>query len=87
MPVLGHFYSKSFFPAVQEEPSVFQFVSIASSPVTGQHQKEIGLVFFRFILEIPIDFDEITPEPSLCSAKQTQLSQPFITGGMQTRIP
>ncbi len=37
VPVLGHPHSEKVFPDVQTEPPVFQFVPIASGPVTGHH--------------------------------------------------
>jgi len=37
VPVVGHPYSKKVLPDVQREPPVFQFVFIASDPVTGHH--------------------------------------------------
>ena len=42
MPVLGQSHSKKAFPDVQTEPPVFQFMPIASSPVTGHCWKEPG---------------------------------------------
>ena len=35
VPVLGHPHSEKVFPDVQSEPPGFQFVPIASGPVTG----------------------------------------------------
>lgn len=35
VPVLGHHYSEKAFPDVQTASSMFQFVLIASCPVTG----------------------------------------------------
>jgi len=37
VPGLGHPHSEETFPDVQMEPPVFQFVPIASCPVTGHH--------------------------------------------------
>ena len=37
VPVLGHSPSKKVFPDGQREPPLFQFVAIASGPVTGHH--------------------------------------------------
>jgi len=37
VPVLSHPDSEKVFPGVQMEPAVFQFVPIASRPVTGHH--------------------------------------------------
>jgi len=62
VPVLSHPHSEKVFPDVQREPSVFQFVPIASCPVTRHHRKEPGsipflspLQVFRYIDKIPLE--------------------------------
>jgi len=37
VPVLGHPHMDKVFPDVQREPPVFQFLPMASGPVTGHH--------------------------------------------------
>jgi len=37
VPVPGHPHSEKLFPDIQREPPVFQFMPIASDPVTGNH--------------------------------------------------
>lgn len=37
LPVLGHPHGEKVFPGVQREPSMFQVVPVASSPVAGHH--------------------------------------------------
>ena len=44
--VLSHLHSEKVSPDVQMELHLFQFVPIASSPVTGHHWKEPGSVLF-----------------------------------------
>lgn len=51
VPVLGHSPSKKPFPDIQMEPPVFQFVPIASGPVTGCHWREPVSVFFAPTLQ------------------------------------
>ena len=46
VPVLGHLHSEKGFLDIQREPPVFQFLLIASGPVTGHHWKEPGSVTF-----------------------------------------
>lgn len=46
VPVLSHPHSGKVFPDVKRELSVFQFVPMVSSPVTGHQQKEPGSLLF-----------------------------------------
>lgn len=43
---------KKSLPNVQREPPVFQFVPIASSPVSGQHRAEPGSVLYTASLKV-----------------------------------
>jgi len=82
IPVLGHSHSKDVFPDVQMAPPVFQFVPVASGPVTRHHWKEPGPVVFAPSLQLFLDIGEIPPEPSLLQVKQSQISQSFLIGMM-----
>jgi len=73
---------KIVFDDVQREPSVFQFVPIASGPVTAHRGKEPGSVFFAPSLQVFVQIKKIPPEPSLPQAEQSQLSQPLLTEEM-----
>ena len=68
------------FPDVQGEPPVFQFVPIASGPLTEPHCKEPGSVLFAPYFQVFIYMNMIPPTPSLLQAEQSQLSQPFLIG-------
>ena len=46
VPVLSQPHSKKAIPDVQRDPPVFQFVPIASGPVTGHQWKEPGSILF-----------------------------------------
>ena len=46
VPVLCHLHSEKVFPDVQINPLMFQFVTIASSLVTGHHRKELVSIFY-----------------------------------------
>lgn len=76
--MLSQPHSKNLFPNIQREPPVFQFVPIASCPITGNHQKEPGSNFFAASLQVFMCIDKIPFEPSLHSEK----SQPFLTGAI-----
>jgi len=60
--------SKKVFPDVQREPPVFQFMPIASCPVSGHHWKERGCILFvpRY-LQVCMYVDDVPSEPSLSS--------------------
>ena len=75
VPVLGHPHNQKVFPDVQTECLVFHFVTIASGPVTGHQQKEPGSTFFAPSFQVSTYFDEISPEPSVLRAEQSQFSQ------------
>lgn len=66
------------FPYIQQEPPVFQFVTIVFCPVAGHHLKEPDSVIFTASLQILVHLDEIPPDPSLLWAKQSQISKPFL---------
>jgi len=51
---------KKAFPAVQAEPPVFQFLPIASCPVTSHYRKDRGSIFFTPFLQILMYIDEIS---------------------------
>ncbi|KAK4830703.1 hypothetical protein QYF61_012872 [Mycteria americana] len=82
VPVVSHPHSKKVFPDVHRQPPVFQFVPIASCPVTGHHQIQPGSVFSTPSLQVFIYIDKMSPQPSLLQAQQSQLSQPFLIGEM-----
>ena len=52
MPVFSHPHSERVFPDIQRGFPVFQFVPIASSPVTGHHWKEPGCILFASSLKV-----------------------------------
>ena len=59
VPVLDHPHSDKVFPHVQREPPMFQFVPIASGPVTGHHRAEPGSIYLAPLLQVLINTDEI----------------------------
>ena len=52
-PVLGHPHCENVFTDVQTVPPVFQFVLMASCPVTGHHWKEPAPSFLHPTLSSP----------------------------------
>jgi len=58
----------------------FQFVPVASDPVTGHHWKEPDFILFALSLAAFIQINKIPPEPSF--SRESQLSQPFLIGKM-----
>ena len=60
------------------ELPVFQFIPIASGPVTGQCWKEPGSFFFAPSLQLFICIDKISPEPSIL--------QPNIRRGLEYQL-
>ena len=67
VPALSQPYSEKVFPHVQREPPVFQFVPIASGPVTAYHWKEPGSIFFATSLQVFLYIDKILPSSLLFS--------------------
>lgn len=57
-------------------------VSITSCSVPGYHWEESGSLFFIPSHQMFIHTDKISPEPSFCQAKQSQLVQPQLIGKM-----
>jgi len=66
------------FSDIEKAPPVFQFVPIASGPVTGHHWKQPGCILFAPSFRVFIYADEIPPDPSLLQAEQSLLPQPFL---------
>lgn len=54
--MLGHPHSGRLFPDVQKKSLVFQFVHIASGPLTEYHWKEFDSIFFTSSLQVFIRF-------------------------------
>lgn len=52
VPVLPHLHSGKLLPDVQTKPPVFQFVPMASGPVSGYHWKEPSLVLIATSLQV-----------------------------------
>jgi len=61
VPALCHPHSKKVFPDSQREPPLFQFVPIASCPVTGHHWKEPDSMLFSPPLLVFLYIDKIPP--------------------------
>jgi len=59
VPALSQPHGKWVFPDVQTERPLFQFVLIASGPVTEHHRKEPGSIFFAPSLQVFIDFSKL----------------------------
>ena len=59
VPELSHPHSEKAFPDVRRESSVFQFVLIASGPVTGHHWIEPGSVLSALSLQVFIYTDKM----------------------------
>ena len=57
-------HSQKVFPDVQREPPVFQFVPIASCPVTGYHWKGLALSSSHPPFRYLYTFMRSPPEPS-----------------------
>ena len=76
VPVLSHLHSEKMFPDIQMELLVFQFVLIASGPVTVHHWEESGSILFVLSPQVFMCINKIYPypKPSLLQAKQLQLS-------------
>lgn len=66
----------------QQECPVLQTVSITSCSVPGHHWEESGSLFCIPSHQMFIHTDKISPEPSFCQAKQSQLAQPQFIGKM-----
>jgi len=73
---------KKFFPHVQMELPVFQFVPIASCPVMGRCWKEPGPIHLTAALWIFMSTVKVPSQPSLLQAEQALVSQPFLTQEM-----
>lgn len=67
-----HLHSTEVLLDVQRE-SAFQFMSTASCPIIGHHQKEPESKLFAFSIQVFIYIDKIPPEP-LHQAEQSKLS-------------
>ena len=68
-------------PNIQPKPPLSQFKTIPPCPITIQPRKQ--LVPFPFIgsLQVMEGHNDVSPEPSLPQAKQSQFPQPFLIGG------
>lgn len=78
VPVLSHPHSEKAFPYAEKETPVFQFVPIASGPVTGHCWKNLDSIFSILSLQVFVHIDKIAPEPFFIQAEQ--LFQSFLTG-------
>ena len=68
---------KNFFPHVQMELPMLQFVPVAPCPVAGQHWKASGPILLTRTLKIFVGIYKVPSQASLLQAKQAQLPQPF----------
>lgn len=73
-----HRKKKKKVPDLQRGPSVFQFMPIASSPVTGHQWKEPGSLFLVSSLQIFLTLIRLPSEHCLFQAEESQLSKPFL---------
>ena len=77
VPVCHRSQRKMFIPYVQFKPTLFQFKTLAPSPVTGKKSLRAFLVS---PLYIPQGHSKVSLEPSAFQAEHPQLSQRFCTG-------
>ena len=66
------------FPNVQPEPPLLQLEAIPSSPITSCTREESNPQLTTTSLQVVIESNKVSPEPSLFQTEQSQLLQPLL---------
>ena len=82
VPVPHHPLGEKLPPNIQRKPPLSQFKTIPPCPVTIHPCKQLFPLLFICSLQILEDRNEVSPQPSLLQAKQSQFPQPFLIGEM-----
>jgi len=67
-------------PNIQPKPSLSQFKTIPTCPITIHPRKQPFPLLFIHSLQVLEGHNEVSLEPSLFQAKQAQFPQPFFIG-------
>ena len=70
---------KKFFPNIQPKPLLVQLETISSRPIASYAGEEADPHLTTASIQVVVESDKVSPEPSLFQTEQSQFPQPLLT--------